>query len=104
MKKFGVGMIGAVFGIMLAFPVVSAHAQDWQGQDMANDAHAIHRGQQELRHDNWELRNDLARGDFGAAAHEQAEIAQRRYNLDRRQQDLNNDMYNRYYNGYYDED
>lgn len=97
MKKVAIGIIAAAFSATMLLPVFPARAQD---PDMANDAYAIHRGRHELRHDYRELQNDLARGDYGAAAHEQAEMAQRRYNLQRREQDLNNDMYNRYYNGY----
>lgn len=100
MKKFAVGIIAAAFGTMMLLPAVPSHAQDWQEQDMANDAHAIHRENRELRHDYRELQNDVARGDYGAAAHEQNEIAGRRYNQERREQDLRNDQYNRAYNGY----
>jgi hypothetical protein len=100
MKKLAVGIIAAAFGSMLLLPAAPARAQDWQDEDMANDAYAIHRDRHELRHDYRELQNDVARGDYGAAAHEQDEIAQRRYNMERREQDLNNDQYNRYYNGY----
>ncbi|HEV3110139.1 MAG TPA: hypothetical protein VGY99_06570 [Candidatus Binataceae bacterium] len=100
MKKFAFGIIAAAFGSMLLLPAASpARAQDWQHRDMANDAYAIHREEHKLRHDNRELQDDVARGDYGAAAHEQAEMAQRRYNLERREQDLNNDRY-RSYNGY----
>jgi hypothetical protein len=98
MKKLGVGLIAAALSGVLLLPASRALAQDWQDEDMEGDAYAIHRGHQELRYDSRELRDDLSRGDYGAAAHEQAEMAQKRYNLERREQDLNNDINNRYYN------
>ncbi len=102
MKKIAIGIIAAAFSAMLLFPAVQGHAQDWQDQDMANDAYSINRNRHELHHDYRELRNDLRRGDLGEAQHEQAEMAQRRYNMERRQEDLNNDWNNRYNdNGYY---
>ncbi len=100
MKKIAIGLAAAIFGSMLVLPAAGARAQDWQDQDMANDAYAIRQGRHQLRHDYRELRDDLNRGDYGAAAHEQAEIARRRENLERRQQDLNNDWYSRQYNQY----
>jgi len=98
MKILPVGLIAAAFSLTLLLPATRARAQDWQDEDMRGDAYAIHRDHQELRHDSRELRDDLRRGDYGAAAHEQAEMAQRRYNMERREQDLNNDVANRYYN------
>jgi hypothetical protein len=100
MKKLAVGIIAAAFGTMFLLPAGQARAQDWQDRDMANDAYAIHRDRHELNHDYRELQNDVSRGDYGAAAHERNEIGQRRYNMERREQDLNNDRYNRAYNGY----
>ncbi len=99
MKILPVGLIAAVFSLTLLLPATLARAQDWPDDaDMQGDAYAIHRDRQELRHDSRELRDDLRRGDYDAAAHEQAEMAQRRYNMERREQDLNNDVANRYYN------
>jgi len=101
MRKIAVGIIAAAFSSMLLFPAVQARAQSWQEQDMANDAYSINRSRRELHHDYRELNNALRNGDWDEAAHEQAEIAQRRRNLERREQDLNNDWYNRYNRGYY---
>jgi hypothetical protein len=100
MKKIALGIIAAAFSSMLLFPAFQGRGQDWQGQDMANDSYSINRNRREFHHDYRELRNDLRRGDLGEAQHEQAEIAQRRYNMERRQEDLNNDWNNRY-NGDY---
>src|SRR5437879_3490207 len=92
-------VINARQGARCQNPITGALAQDWSDDaDMQGDAYAIQRGHQELRHDSRELRDDLRRGDYGAAAHEQAEMAQRRYNMEQREQDLNNDVANRYYN------
>jgi hypothetical protein len=98
MKILPVGLIAAAFSLTLLLPATLARAQDWPDDDMQSDAYAIQRGRHELRHDYRELNEDLQNGDYGAAAHEQAEIAQRRYNLERREQDLNNDFASRYYN------
>jgi hypothetical protein len=67
----------------------------WQNRDINNDARAIRQGQANIRHDKQELREDLENGDYNAAAHEQAEIQQRRANVRARQADLNGDL-----NGY----
>ena len=67
----------------------------WQDRDINNDARAIRQGQANIRHDKQELREDLENGDYNAAAHEQAEIQQRRANVRARQADLNGDL-----NGY----
>jgi hypothetical protein len=99
MKKFTVALIAAVFSTMLLFPALSARAQDWE--DMNHDAQVLHHQRHALRHDYRELNDAVRRGDYGEAAHEQAEIAQRRYNMERRQRDLNEDYYNRYNNPYY---
>jgi hypothetical protein len=64
-------------------------------RDINNDARAIRQGQANIRHDKQELHEDLEHGDYGAAAHEQAEIQQRRANVRARQADLNAEL-----NGY----
>ena len=68
----------------------------WQDRDINNDARAIRQGQANIRHDKQELHEDLENGDYDAAAHEQAEIQQRRANVRARQADLNGDLSNRY--------
>ena len=78
---------------LLVLPI--AHAQDWD--DMSNDANAIRQEQRNIWHDRQEQREDLERGDYGAAAREQQEINQRRWNQNAIRQDLNNDWANRYY-------
>jgi hypothetical protein len=102
MRKIAVGIIAAAFSSMFLLPAVSGHAQSWQDQDMANDAYSINRNRHELHHDYRELNNAVRNGDWGEAAHEQAEIAQRRRNLERREEDLNKDWNNSYNRGYYD--
>jgi hypothetical protein len=64
----------------------------WRDRDMNNDARAIRQGQANIRHDKQELREDLEHHDYSAAAHEQAEIHQRRANVRARQADLNADL------------
>jgi hypothetical protein len=75
----------------------SAYDQNryWQDRDINNDARAVRQGQANIRHDKQELREDLENGDYNAAAHEQAEIQQRRAKVRARQADLNADL-----NGY----
>ena len=70
--------------------------RDWLDRDINNDARAIRQGQANIRHDKQELRDDLQNGDYNAAAHEQAEIQQRRANIRARKADLNADWSNRY--------
>jgi hypothetical protein len=66
-------------------------------------------GHERIRHDRYELRRDLRRGDYAAAAHERAEMNRRRARLRAREEDLNDDIANRYYRNhgwhhYYDVD
>jgi hypothetical protein len=92
----------------MLFLLPCANAQSWE--DMQSDRSAIDAGREHLGYDRRELREDLRRGDYGAAAHEQAEMNARRRQLREREEDLNNDMASRYYGdgGYgwrhYDED
>jgi hypothetical protein len=59
---------------------------------MQSDRNAIHEGHEKLHHDKKELRDDLRRGDYGAAADEQAEMEARRQRLHEQKEDLNNDL------------
>ena len=59
---------------------------------MQSDRDAIHEGHEKLHHDKQELRDDLRRGDYSAAAHEQAEMERRRERLQEQKEDLNNDV------------
>ena len=93
MKRLMLTLVAGAFGSLMVLPM--AHAQDWQ--DMNSDAWAIRQGQRNIYHDKQELREDLENGDYGAAAREQAEIEQRRDAVRDRQEDLNNDLSNRYY-------
>ena len=68
----------------------------WQDRDINNDARAIRQGQANIRHDKQELREALENGDYNAAAHERAEIQQRRAKIRARKADLNSDLSNRY--------
>ena len=68
----------------------------WLDRDINDDALAIRHGQANIRHDKQELREDLENGDYNAAAHEEAEIQQRRANIRARKADLNADLSNRY--------
>jgi len=68
----------------------------WQDRDINNDARAIRQGQDNIRHDKQELREALRNGDYDAAAHERAEIQQRRAKIRARKADLNADLSNRY--------
>jgi hypothetical protein len=96
MKRLALTLIAGAFGSLLVIPV--AHAQDWE--DMNQDANRIYQQQRNIHHDRQELREDLERGDLGAAAREQQEINQRREDQNATREDLNNDWANRYYGGY----
>jgi len=102
MKRLALTLIAGAFGSLLVLPI--AHAQDWE--DMGNDANAIHQEQRNIWHDRQEQREDLERDDYGAAAREQDEINQRRWNQNAIREDLNNDLSNRYYGyrHYHDDD
>ena len=73
---------------------VEDHHRDWiaHQQDMNNDARAIRQGQANIHHDKQEMREDMRHGDYDAAAHERAEIQQRRANVRERKADLNADQ------------
>jgi hypothetical protein len=100
MKRIAIGVATGVLSMFLLAP--RAKAQSWQ--DMQNDRGAVENGYGQLHHDKEELRNDVRNGDYGAAAHEQAEMNRRRAAIGERQEDLNNDIASRYYrdddNGY----
>jgi hypothetical protein len=66
--------------------------RNWRDRDINNDAWAIQKGQANIRHDKQELHEDLEHGDYRAAAHEQAEIQQRRANVRARKADMNADL------------
>src|SRR5258708_31198661 len=57
----------------------------WQDRDINNDVRAIQRGQANIRRDKQELREAQANRDYDAAAHERAEIQQRREKIRARQ-------------------
>jgi hypothetical protein len=96
MKRLALTLLAGAFGSLLVLPV--AHAQDWE--DMNQDANQIRQEQRNIWNDRQEQREDVERGDWGAAAREQEEINQRRANQDATREDLNNDLANRYYGGY----
>ncbi len=104
MKRLALTLIAGTFGSLLMLPI--AHAQDWQ--DMNDDANSIRQEQRNIWHDRQEQRDDVERGDFGAAAREQEEIDQRRANQEATREDLNRDLANHYYGhgyrDYYDDD
>ena len=91
MKPIAMGFATGALSMFLLAPCVKA--QSWQ--DMQNDRAGIEEGQEHLYHDRQELRNDLRNGDYGAAAHEQAEMNHRRAAINERREDLNNDIANR---------
>jgi len=101
MKRIAVGLALGALGMFLLAP--SAKAQSWE--DMQNDREAIENGYEHLQYDRQELRNDLRNGNYGAAAHEQAEMNWRRASIAERQEDLSNDFANQYFtddnDGYY---
>jgi hypothetical protein len=76
---------------------VEDHHRDWiaHEQDMNHDARAIRQGQANIQHDRQEMRQDVRHGNYDAAAHERAEIQQRRENVRARAADLNYDESNR---------
>ena len=93
MKRLVLTLVAGAFGSLLIVPI--AHAQDWC--DINRDARVIRQTHRNIRHDQHELWEDVENGDWRAAAHERAEIAQRRAYLRYRQHDLNNDLQARYY-------
>jgi Ni/Co efflux regulator RcnB len=100
MKRLVLTLVAGAFGTLLVLPM--AHAQSWE--DMNSDANSIRRDNAGIRHDRQEQREDLERGDIGAAAREQSEIEQRREHKRAMKEDLNNDMANRYYRDRYHND
>ncbi len=79
------------------------HDRDWwvnNRRDWVQDHHqdwlAIQQGQANIRHDKQELREDLQNRDYNAAAHEKAEIQQRRENVRERKADLYGNPSDRY--------
>ncbi len=88
MKRIAIGLITAALSTCVLIPC--SQAQSWE--DMQSDRNAIHEGHEKLRHDKKELRDDLRRGDYGAAADEQAEMEARRQRLHEQKGDLNNDL------------
>jgi hypothetical protein len=98
MRRIVTALASGALGVLLLVPC--ARAQSWE--DMQSDRAAIETGREHLGYDRHELREDLRRGDYAAAAREQAEMNARRRKLLERQQDLNNDQARRFYgNGFY---
>ncbi len=93
MKRLALTLVAGAFGSLMLLPV--AHAESWW--DMNNDANAIRQDNNDIQHDRDEQREMIENGRFGAAAREQAEINARREHRQALQDDLNNDMANRYY-------
>ena len=88
MRRIAIGLVAGVLGMFLLAPCVKAQA--WQ--DMQNDREAIETGQEQLRRDRQELRNDLRNGNYSAATHERTEMNRRRANIAERQEDLYDDI------------
>ena len=93
MKRLALTLLAGAFGSLMLLPV--AHAESWW--DMNNDANAIRQDNNDIQQDRDEQREMIENGRFGAAAREQAEINARREHRQALQDDLNNDMANRYY-------
>ena len=94
MKRLVLTLAAGAFGSLMVLPI--AHA-DWSDWDMSNDSNAIRQDNRDIQHDREEQREMIENGRFGAAAREQAEINARRQHREALQNDLNNDMANRYY-------
>jgi predicted nuclease with TOPRIM domain len=88
MKRIAIGLITAALSTCVLIPC--SRAQSWE--DMRSDRNAIQEGREKIHHDKQELRDDLRRGDYDAAAHEQAEMERRRERLQEQKEDLNNDL------------
>jgi len=95
MKRLALSLVAGAFGTLIVLPV--AHAWSWSDWDMNNDANAIRQDNADIQHDRDEQREMIENGRFGAAAREQAEINARREHRQALQEDLNNDLANRYY-------
>lgn len=101
MKRLVLTLVAGTFGSLLMLPI--AHAADYE--DMSNDASSIHQDQRDIHHDRQEQREDVENGNFGAAAHEQAEIQERRANENATKEDLNRDVNgNEYARHHHDDD
>jgi hypothetical protein len=101
MKRLVLTLAAGAFGSLLVLPI--AHAADYE--DMSNDANSIRQDQRDSHHDRQEQREDIENGNFGAAAHEQAEIQQRRANENATKEDLNRDLNdNEYARHHHDDD
>ncbi len=86
----------AIVIVSTCFLIPSGRAQ--AGDDMRSDRNAIREGNEAVRHDQRELRGDLRRGDYGAAARERDELEHRRQGIREEREDLRNDWRNhRYY-------
>ena len=96
MKRIALGVATGVLSMFLLAPCVKA--QSWQ--DTQNDRATIANGHEQLRYDQKELRNDLRHGDYEAAAHEKAEMNQRRERIAQQQEDLRKDLHHRHHHRY----
>jgi hypothetical protein len=95
MKRLALTLVAGAFGSLMVLPV--AHAWSWSDWDINNDADSIRQDNVDIQHDRDEQREMIENGRLGAAAREQAEINARREHRQALQDDLNNDMANRYY-------
>jgi hypothetical protein len=100
MKRLVLTLVAGAFGSLLVLPL--AHAADYE--DMSNDASQIRQDQRGIHHDQEEKREDLENGNLGAAAHEQAEIREKRADKRETQQDLNRDLNNSDYGRHHHDD
>ena len=100
MKKLALTLIAGAFGSLLVLPL--AHSADYE--DMSNDANTIRNEQRDIHQDKREERHDVKNGNFGAAAHEQADINRDRANMNENKEDLSRDLNNSEYARHHHDD
>ncbi len=100
MKSLTRLVLTAVALLVLAAPL-TARAQEWRRgygygcgwrhRDIAWDRHHLHRQWRDIRHDRFELRQDIANGNWAAAQAERADIQGDLMNVRRQRRDLYRD-------------
>ncbi|HJU09426.1 MAG TPA: hypothetical protein VJ728_01050 [Candidatus Binataceae bacterium] len=100
MKRPAIAIATGILTTFFLVPTVKAQSLS----DIRGDRAAIEAGYEHLRHDRWELRNDLRHCDYAAAAHERAEMNERRALIAELQADLERDIHHRrHHHRYYDD-
>ncbi len=98
MKSFTI-LAAAALALLTAVPF-TAQAQEWGGprygcgwrhRDIAIDRHNLNRQWRDIRHDRFELRQDMASGNWAAAQAERNDLRHDYFNVDRQRRDIRRD-------------